>query len=247
MKPIQWLFGLLGLTLAILPWQAFAQSFVSDNELRTDILEVDKKIKIVQRRIASLQGQHNRLQTELIQLRTLLQDVRQSIDDSSAAIDALATSTAASDERLEKELTAIMQTHNRQLGNVRQVVEGADILAYEKALLRYSKQDDIAGVLEDLRSITELEKLSHQVPAALFWIGRIQYEQNQFDKSRAALERLLKQYPGSARESEALWMLAELESLQGNDSTAEKWKNRLRQQYPTSLSLKLLERYDRQL
>lgn len=43
MKPIQWLFGLLGLTLAILPWQAFAQSFVSDNELRTDILEVDKK------------------------------------------------------------------------------------------------------------------------------------------------------------------------------------------------------------
>ena len=233
--------SLLGLAL-VLTWNVHAQSFVSDNQLRIDLLATGEQIAQYTQRSAALRAQHNRLQTELRQLNVLLTELNEALETNTASTDDLKQQITRANEKLDQDMAAIIRTHNRQLGRIRLIVQGADGAAYADALRRYGEHGDIASVLDDLRSIVELGALSRYAPLALFRAGRILYEQNQLDEARVALTQLIKSHAGSVHEAEAMFLLAELELLQGNSDVARQWQERLFVQYPSSASANLLEK-----
>lgn len=216
------------------PWGA-AQFDIADNKLRTEIIDLGQRLKSIETTVTSLDGSLAKLGKEQELLRNLIAEITElaTLTESATLTRQVALQELAA--KITTSAAAMEREHARKIELLDQLITGMDGATYARALVAYGNAGDPVEAVAQLDRVAALGARSSYATAALHWIGRIHYEQGEFDAARVTLTSLLKNHPGHLREADTLYLLAEMANLL-DDPLQETWRERLLRQYPTSLA-----------
>lgn len=225
-------FTLLVLTFATMP--AAAQLGVSDNDLRTGLLDLNARMQASMPRLDALSTGIERLRQDNELLRNLLADIDKlattAANKATARTDALQKVFNKINVAIEK----VESERRRPLTQLQTIAVGADGQYYEQALTLYASGGQAAQAQAMLAEIIALKQLSNYTPAAKHWHGRIDYEQGDFVQARATLTELLKQHPNAPRAANTLHLLYDMAVLLDDEPEAGYWQRQILQLHPDS-------------
>ena len=212
---------------------------VPDNELRTRILEFTELLQRNEELVQTIERNYERLRMDNELLVKLLADIQKLSDQSKVKIISHELALEEMFKRINVTLQEIQSNNEDSIKTVSIVALGADTIAYEEAISIYQKQGDATRAIEILEKIAELDDLSAQTPAALHWLGRIYFEQRNFDLAKTNLETVIQKYPNAPREAESLSILIDIAVSENNPSVTTLIE-RLLNSFPNSYSADLV-------
>lgn len=225
------------LALAVLllaPAAAWAQRFFDDNQLRTGIIAIDADIQRAAGRINVIRDQIGKLEIETAEMERLLGELRAENASFKAAASARQKRIDAGAAQLDSELRDAGADQGRQRDELQSVITSADAKAFRAALaLHYhgAPEADSIAALAPLAADGE----SRYQDEARFWTGLLQHGAGDYAAARETLAAFVRNWPGDAREPEALYLLADIAAKVDGDG-ASSWRSMLLRLHPDSFA-----------
>lgn len=221
--------------LLVVAVPAGAQVSVSDNDLRTGLLEANQRLQTAETRLAAVAETMQRLQRDNELLQRLLDDITQLADAATIKAAGREEALEAMFVKINLAIDKLATSYQAEVAELTVIGTGSDRDAYERALTLYSQFNDIATATELLTSIVALGELSTYTPAAKFWLAQIEFEQGNFAPAKTLLTALLAEHPAAIHEAQTLALLVEVSVLTA-DPQAEYFQQELLARYPESFA-----------
>ncbi|MBF2735453.1 MAG: hypothetical protein ISN26_05175 [Betaproteobacteria bacterium AqS2] len=224
----------LALLLAAAAPAAWAQRFFDDNELRAGIIAIDADIQRSADRINVIREQIGKLEIETVEMERLLSELRAENAGFKAAAAARQKLIDAGGDQLDDELREVVAAQGGQLNELQGVLASADAKAFRAALaLHYhgAPADEALAALAPLAADAE----SPYQDEARFWTGLLQHGAGDYGLARDTLAGFVRDWPGDAREPEALYLLADIAAKVDGDRSSS-WRSMLLRLHPDSFA-----------
>ena len=209
--------------------------FFNDNEVRIGIIDLNDKISQTNLRIDALGRQIAKLEKEKNQLINLIVELENTTKNNQEIYSERAKKMEDVLVRFNAEIAKIEEESEASATFISNIVESVDADIYRDAITDYQLGKDPAVAIAELNKIRDLGTISTYRGPALFWIGKIQYEQGELRLARENLVRFVEGYPKDHREADAMLILSTIAKILDRTEVST-WDELILTQYPDSFA-----------
>ena len=208
-------------------------SLFKDEEARQKLAELEEKVELIQANLRTLASEAANLQSEKQELLTLIRQMSGLVEEANLISSKHDSRITEIDGKIEASGEELDRTIKENFGKVAAALVSDDMALYDRGILSYHTfdYDKAEGHFRELLLRYPASAYAH---ASTYWLGRLLYDKGNIVESQETLQGLLVSHPNSPRVPDALHLLSQIASDQGDKEYAAILRRKLLEQHPSS-------------